>query len=101
MQAWYLGRSRDLWKNKDPEREVESQRLRQQVAGACRSRFDWSSKAETALQSCRSVLRDSLLRTRLSHRENVATSVRPGPLGRVLRYAAGRRRPAGKRDGSK
>ena len=61
VQAWFLGRSRDLWKNKYAELKVESKRLRQQVADLCRSRADWRSKAETALreaQELRTALAD-------------------------------------------
>jgi hypothetical protein len=50
VQAWFLGRSRDLWKNKYAALKVESKRLQQQVADVCRSRADWRGKAETALR---------------------------------------------------
>jgi|HubBroStandDraft_4_1064222.scaffolds.fasta_scaffold1781680_1 chromosome segregation ATPase len=50
VQAWFLGRSRDLWKEKYAELKVESKRLRQQVTDVCRSRADWRGKAEAALQ---------------------------------------------------
>lgn len=50
VQAWFLGRSRDLWKKKYAELKVESKRLRQQVADACHSRADWRSKAEAAIR---------------------------------------------------
>lgn len=48
VQAWFLGRSRDLWKAKYAELKVESKRLKQHVADACRSRADWRGKAEAA-----------------------------------------------------
>jgi hypothetical protein len=48
VQAWFLGRSRDLWKKKYAELKVESKRLKQHVADACRSRADWRDKAEAA-----------------------------------------------------
>jgi hypothetical protein len=48
VQAWFLGRSRDLWKKKYAELKVESRRLKQHVADACRSRADWRDKAEAA-----------------------------------------------------
>ena len=48
VQAWFLGRSRDLWKKKYAELKVEFKRLRQQVADVCRSRADWRGKAEDA-----------------------------------------------------
>lgn len=50
VQAWFLGRSRDLWKAKYAALKVESKRLRQQVADACRSRADWRGRAEAALR---------------------------------------------------
>jgi chromosome segregation ATPase len=50
VQAWFLGRSRDLWKKKYAELKVESKRLRQQVTDVCRSRTDWRGKVEAALQ---------------------------------------------------
>jgi len=52
VQAWFLGRSRDLWKKKYAELKVEFKRLKQQVADVCRSRADWRGKAEDA---CREV----------------------------------------------
>src|SRR5258708_3587181 len=59
VQAWFLGRSRDLWKKKYAELKVESKRLRQRVADVDRSRADWRSKAEAALQEAQE-LRDQL-----------------------------------------
>jgi len=50
VQAWFLGRSRDLWKTKYAALKVESKRLQQQVADVCRSRADWRGKAEAALR---------------------------------------------------
>ena len=48
VQAWFLRRSRDLWKKKYAAIKVESKRLKQQVADVCRSRADWRGKAEDA-----------------------------------------------------
>jgi hypothetical protein len=50
VQAWFLGRSRDLWKKKYAELKVESKRLRQQGLDVCRSRADWRGKAKAALR---------------------------------------------------
>src|SRR3954468_3787816 len=50
VQAWFLGRSRNLWKTKYAALKVESKRLRQQVADVRRSRADWRGKAEAALR---------------------------------------------------
>jgi DNA repair exonuclease SbcCD ATPase subunit len=50
VQAWFLGRSRALWKKKYAELKVESRRLQQRVADVCRSRADWRGKAEAALR---------------------------------------------------
>ena len=48
VQAWFLGRSRDLWKTKYAELKVESKRLQQRVADVCRSRASWRDEAEAA-----------------------------------------------------
>jgi chromosome segregation ATPase len=48
VQAWFLGRSRDLWKKKYAELKVESKRLQQHVADVCRSRAGWRGEAEAA-----------------------------------------------------
>src|SRR2546421_200768 len=48
VQAWFLRRSRDLWKKKYAAVKVESKRLKQQVADASRSRADWRGTAEDA-----------------------------------------------------
>jgi len=53
VQAWFLGRSRDRWKQKCAELRVESKRLRQQVADVRRSRADWRGKAEDALREAK------------------------------------------------
>lgn len=50
VQAWFLGRSRDLWKTKYAALKVESKRLQQRVADVDRSRTDWRGKAEAAIQ---------------------------------------------------
>jgi chromosome segregation ATPase len=48
VQAWFLGRSRDRWKQKYMDLKAESKRLRQRVADVSRSRDDWRGKAEAA-----------------------------------------------------
>ncbi len=48
VQAWFLGRSRDRWKKKYADLKVQTKRLKQHVADACRSRADWRGKAEAA-----------------------------------------------------
>jgi septal ring factor EnvC (AmiA/AmiB activator) len=66
VQAWFLGRSRNLWKTKYSALKVESKRLKQQVADICHSRADWRGKAEAArleAQELRAQLAE--LRTRL------------------------------------
>jgi hypothetical protein len=55
VQAWFLGRSRDLWKKKYAAIKVESKRLQQQVADVCRSRADWRGKAEAALREAQAL----------------------------------------------
>jgi predicted nucleic acid-binding Zn-ribbon protein len=48
VQAWFLRRSRNLWKKKYAELKVESKRLQQRVADVCRSRASWRDEAEAA-----------------------------------------------------
>ena len=48
VQAWFLGRSRDLWKKKYAALKVESKRLQQRVADVCRSRESWRDEAGAA-----------------------------------------------------
>jgi predicted nucleic acid-binding Zn-ribbon protein len=48
VQAWFLRRSRGLWKKKYAELKVQSKRLRQRVADVTNSRAEWRSKAEAA-----------------------------------------------------
>jgi chromosome segregation ATPase len=50
VQAWFLRRSRDLWKNKYAELKVELKRFRQRVADIDRSRAQWRRQAEDACQ---------------------------------------------------
>lgn len=48
VQAWFLGRSRERWKQKHAELKVESKRLKQRVADVCKSRSGWRSEALAA-----------------------------------------------------
>jgi chromosome segregation ATPase len=48
VQAWFLRRSRDLWKNKYAELKLELKRFRQRVADVDRSRAQWRCQAEAA-----------------------------------------------------
>jgi hypothetical protein len=48
VQAWFLRRSRDLWKNKYAELKVELKRSRQRVADIDRSRAQWRRHADDA-----------------------------------------------------
>ena len=50
VQAWFLRRSRDLWKNKYAELKVELKRFRQRIADIDRSRAQWRRQAEDAGQ---------------------------------------------------
>ena len=50
VQAWFLRRSRDLWKKKYAELKVESKRLRQRVADVSKSRAGSRSEADAARQ---------------------------------------------------
>jgi hypothetical protein len=48
VQAWFLRRSRDLWKRKYADRKVELKRSRQRVADVDGSRAQWRRRAEDA-----------------------------------------------------
>jgi chromosome segregation ATPase len=48
VQAWFLRRSRDLWKTKYAELKAEFKRSRQRVADIDRSRAQWRDRAERA-----------------------------------------------------
>jgi monoamine oxidase len=50
VQAWFLLRSRDLWKTKYANLKRELKRVRQRVADVDRSRAQWRRKAEEAGQ---------------------------------------------------
>ncbi len=50
VQAWFLRRSRDLWKTKYANLKLELKGLRQRVADIDRSRAQWRRKAEDAGQ---------------------------------------------------
>lgn len=50
VQAWFLRRSRDLWKSKYADLKLEFKRLRQRVADMESSRAQWRRKAEDAGQ---------------------------------------------------
>jgi chromosome segregation ATPase len=55
VQAWFLGRSRDLWKKKYAELKVESKRLKQRVADVCKSRERARSEADAACRELQEV----------------------------------------------
>jgi chromosome segregation ATPase len=46
VQAWFLGRSRDLWKEKYGELKAELDRLKRRVADVSKSREKWRDEAE-------------------------------------------------------
>jgi hypothetical protein len=48
VQAWFLKRSRDRWKNKARQNNAELKRLRQRVADVEASRAHWRAQAESA-----------------------------------------------------
>lgn len=50
VQAWFLRRSRDLWKTKYADVKLELKRARQRVADIDLSRAQWRRKAEDAGQ---------------------------------------------------
>jgi hypothetical protein len=46
IQAWFLGRSRDLWKQKYMDLKAEAGRLQRRVADMAKSREKWRNEAE-------------------------------------------------------
>ena len=50
VQAWFLGRSRDLWKQKYMDLKTQSKRLQNQVAAVTRSRQKWCAEAKELRQ---------------------------------------------------
>lgn len=50
VQAWFLGRSRQLWKQKYKDLKVEAKRLQNRVADVTKSRENWRTHAEHLTQ---------------------------------------------------
>jgi SMC interacting uncharacterized protein involved in chromosome segregation len=46
VQAWFLGRSRQRWKQKHKVLKVEAKRLQNRVADVTKSREKWRAQAE-------------------------------------------------------
>ncbi len=46
IQAWFLGRSRDRWKNKYKELKADAKRLQNRVNDVMRSRESWRRRVE-------------------------------------------------------
>jgi predicted nucleic acid-binding Zn-ribbon protein len=46
IQAWFLGRSRQRWKQRCKEAKVEAKRLQNRVADVTKSRQKWRQQAE-------------------------------------------------------
>jgi len=46
VQAWFLGRSRDRWKQKYRELKVAAKRLQNRVNDVTKSRAEWREEAE-------------------------------------------------------
>ena len=53
VQAWFLGRSRDRWKQKYKELKVKSKRLRNRAADASKARDKWRDETERLRQRVR------------------------------------------------
>lgn len=50
VQVWFLGRSRDRWKQKYQELKAEAKRLHNRVADVTKSRAQWRAAAEQRAQ---------------------------------------------------
>lgn len=72
VQAWFLRRSRDLWKTKYADLKVELKRARQRVADLDRSRAQWRRQAEDAGQRLEALQAEN---ARLRTATNAATDV--------------------------
>jgi len=46
IQAWFLGRSRDRWKNKYKQLKADAKRLQNRVNDVTRSRESWRRRVE-------------------------------------------------------
>ena len=46
VQAWFLGRSRDRWKQKDKNLKIDAKRLLNRVADVTKSRQKWRDQAQ-------------------------------------------------------
>jgi predicted nucleic acid-binding Zn-ribbon protein len=80
VQAWFLRRSRDLWKKKYAVLKVETKRLQQQVADVCHSRANWRGEAETALREAQELrAQNAELQARLDALAEEAQKKRPRP----------------------
>lgn len=82
VQAWFLRRSRDLWKTKYADLKVEFKRFRQRVIDMDRSRAQWRDRAERAARDLEKLQAEN---TRLraavdaaAAREKNAAPPRPG-----------------------
>jgi hypothetical protein len=53
VQAWFLGRSRDRWKQKYKELKVEAKRLQNRAADASKARDKWREETERLRQRVR------------------------------------------------
>lgn len=50
VQAWFLGRSRDLWKQKYMDLKADEKRMQNRVADVTKSREKWRKEAEELRQ---------------------------------------------------
>lgn len=55
VQAWFLGRSRDRWKEKYKALKVEAKRLQNRAADATKARDKWRDETENLRQRVRAL----------------------------------------------
>jgi predicted nucleic acid-binding Zn-ribbon protein len=80
VQAWFLKRSRDRWKQKARQNNAELKRLRQRAADLEASRAHWRQQAETAQhQSQRLQSSIAELQARLDQRADDASQKKGTP----------------------
>ena len=81
VQAWFLRKSRDLWKKKYADLKAQCRRDRQRVADMDRSRVQWRDRAERAARDLEGLQAENArLRAALdaAAREKNAAPARPG-----------------------
>jgi hypothetical protein len=78
VQAWFLGRSRALWKLKYKDLKVEAKRLQNRVNDVTKSREKWRSEAEALAQRVRELEADNATLQAAALKKHGPPAARPG-----------------------